>query len=277
MVNAVIGQKKGMRQVWTKLGVRYPVTEVVMKGNVVVRSIAKVDDTNVTERVQIAFGDKKIKNVPQPTAKQLEKAGILPGKRVFKEVETQIELKPGQEIKVEDVFEVGDVVKITGTSKGKGFAGVVKRWGFKGGPRTHGQSDRQRAPGSIGQGTTPGRVYKNKKMPGHSGVQSKTLLTAVILAIDTDKQSVWIKGSLPGSYNGFLTLYKGTDQNLIELNEASLTQLLNIKSQSVSAEEEKSEEVTTEKAEEAKTESVGETTQSTPKEDAPAKAEEAQA
>jgi len=277
MVNAVIGQKKGMRQVWTKLGVRYPVTEVVMKGNVVVRSIGQADDTNDTKRFQIAFGDKKIKNVPQPTAKQLEQAGILPGKRIFKEVETQVELKPGQEIKVEDVFEVGDVIKVTGTSKGKGFAGVVKRWGFKGGPRTHGQSDRQRAPGSIGQGTTPGRVYKNKKMPGHMGVQSKTLLTAVILAIDPEKQTIWIKGSLPGSYNGFLTLYKGTDQNLIELNETSLSQLLDIKPQSAPAEEENAEEAPAENVEEAPAEIVEEATESTPKEDAPAKAEEAQA
>jgi len=277
MVNAVIGQKKGMRQVWTKLGVRYPVTEVVMKGNVVVRSIGQAVDTNDTKRFQIAFGDKKIKNVPQPTAKQLEQAGILPGKRIFKEVETQVELKPGQEIKVEDVFEVGDVIKVTGTSKGKGFAGVVKRWGFKGGPRTHGQSDRQRAPGSIGQGTTPGRVYKNKKMPGHMGVQSKTLLTAVILAIDPEKQTIWIKGSLPGSYNGFLTLYKGTDQNLIELNETSLSQLLDIKPQSVPAEEENAEEAPAENVEEAPAEIVEEATESTPKEDAPAKAEEAQA
>lgn len=243
MVNAVIGQKKGMRQVWTQTGVRLPVTQVVMQGNTVVRTVSQ---TETEQRVQIAFGDKKIKNVPTPTAKQLNQAGIEQGKRIFKEVQAQEELQPGQEIRVEDVFSVGDVVKVTGTTKGRGFAGVVKRHGFAGGPRTHGQSDRQRAPGSIGQGTTPGRVYKNKKMPGHYGTDTETLETCVIVAIDPAQQTLWIKGTLPGSYNGFLTLQKQAAQNMIELNQQSLEELLQIQPQVAEANEAGDEEAATE-------------------------------
>lgn len=225
MVNAVIGQKKGMRQVWTETGVRLPVTEVSVQGNVVVRTISQTEEA---QQVQIAFGDKKLKNLPQPTAKQLAQAGIESGKRAFKEVTASADLTPGQEIKVEEVFAVGDVIKVTGTTKGHGFAGVVKRYGFAGGPKTHGQSDRERAPGAIGQRSTPGRVFKNQRMPGHYGTDTQTLETCVVVAIDTAKQALWIKGTLPGSYNGLLTLQKGTDQNIIALNEQSVRELLQI-------------------------------------------------
>ncbi len=219
MVNALIGQKKGMRQVWTKTGARMPVTEILLQGNVVVRSVVHSEDDI---RVQIGSIDKKMKNIPAPTAKQLEKAGVQGGKRVFKEVQASQEVQPGQEIKIEDVFQVGDVVKISGTTKGKGFAGVVKRYGFAGGPHTHGQSDRERAPGAIGQRSTPGRVFKNQRMPGHMGTDTQTLETCVIVALDTAKQSVWIKGTLPGSFNGLLTLQKTDAQNPIELNQKSI-------------------------------------------------------
>jgi large subunit ribosomal protein L3 len=220
MVNALIGQKKGMRQVWTKTGIRIPVTEIVLKDNVVVRSVTH-SESDV--RVQIGSVTKKMKNIPGPTAAQLAQAGIEKGRRVFKEVlATGEELKPGQVISVESVFQVGDVVKITGTTKGKGFAGVVKRYHAAGGPHTHGQSDRERAVGSIGQRTTPGRVFRNQIMPGHMGTDTQTLSTCVIIAIDTVKQAVWIKGSLPGSVNGLLTLQKTDTQNVIELNPKSI-------------------------------------------------------
>ncbi len=102
----------------------------------------------------------------------------------------------------------GDLIKVTGWSKGKGFAGVVKRWGFKGGPKTHGQSDRLRAPGSIGQTTTPGRVHKGKKMPGHLGNQKTTLLGLLVMDVDNDNKILLVKGLVPGYKKGKLTIKK---------------------------------------------------------------------
>jgi len=116
------------------------------------------------------------------------------------------EYKKGDKIRVDEVFKVGDKVKVTGWSKGKGFTGVVKRWHFKGGPRTHGQSDRERAPGSIGQTTTPGRVYKGKKMAGRAGGKRVTISGLTITNIDQDILEV--KGLVPGPKNGLLIVQK---------------------------------------------------------------------
>lgn len=218
MVKNLLGYKKGMSQVWTESGRRWPVTKLVMSGNVVIRQI---DYPNNENRIQLAFGDKKMKNVPAPTQAQLKKAGLKVGKRFFAETQMQIQadqnsedqsnsknLQPGTKIRVEDVFSPGDFVKVTGRTKGRGFTGVVKRWGFAGGPRTHGQSDRLRAPGSIGAGTTPGRVWKGKKMAGHSGNAQQTLEVCQIVAIDPQTQSLWIKGTIPGAYNSMISLQK---------------------------------------------------------------------
>ena len=115
---------------------------------------------------------------------------------------------PVTAVKVDSIegFKAGDKVKVTGWSKGKGFTGVVKRWGFKGGPRTHGQSDRQRSPGSIGQGTTPGRVYKGKKMAGHSGNVRVTISGLVVMDVEAKEKLLLIKGVLPGPKNGGLVI-----------------------------------------------------------------------
>jgi len=107
-----------------------------------------------------------------------------------------------------DGFEAGDLVKVIGRSKGKGFTGVMKRWGFAGGPRTHGQSDRERAPGSIGQGTTPGRVHKGKKMAGRAGNQRTTIKNLPLLDINKEDKTFLIKGLLPGGRNASLIVFK---------------------------------------------------------------------
>lgn len=109
------------------------------------------------------------------------------------------EKKVGDTIKVADIFIPGDKIKVTGTTKGKGFTGVVKRWGFRGGPKTHGQSDRHRAPGSIGQGTTPGRVFKGKKMAGRSGSSTKTVSGLKVVKVDAEKNELWVGGAVPGA------------------------------------------------------------------------------
>jgi len=123
------------------------------------------------------------------------------GKRL---VVTKIKTEPDQALG--KIFKSGDLVKITGWSKGKGFTGVIKRWGFKGGPRTHGQSDRERAPGSIGQGTDPGRVFLGKKMPGRAG--------GSVFEIDEEKRFLLVTGPVPGPRNGRLIIRKVEKKNV---------------------------------------------------------------
>jgi len=125
------------------------------------------------------------------------------GKRV---VVTRI--KTGPKLKLKEIFKPGDEVKVTGWSKGKGFTGVMKRWGFKGGPRTHGQSDRERAPGSIGQSTRPGRVFPGKKMPGRAGGAKVTVSGLNIFDIDEEKRLLLVAGIVPGPRNGRLIVKK---------------------------------------------------------------------
>lgn len=130
------------------------------------------------------------------------------GKTLLREVRQEEEMENGAEVKVEDILQAGDTVKVTGTSKGKGFAGAVKRYGFKGGPRTHGQSDRERAPGSSGSGTTPGRVYKGKRRAGHMGNEEITHMKLKILEVDGEKRLVTLIGSVPGHRNSMVKLIK---------------------------------------------------------------------
>ena len=117
-------------------------------------------------------------------------------------VVTRVKVDP--KAKLEEIFKAGDKIKVTGWSKGKGFTGAMKRWGFKGGPRTHGQSDRKRAPGSIGQGTDPGRVFPGKKMPGRSGGARVTSRGLSIFKVDDENHLLMIKGLVPGPRNGRL-------------------------------------------------------------------------
>lgn len=129
-------------------------------------------------------------------------------KSIWREVRTDEQIELGKEIKIGDVLKVGDLVKVTGISKGKGTAGPVKRWGFKGGPRTHGQSNRERSPGSSGSTTTPGRVLKGKKRAGHMGVDKISIMGLKVLEVDEASNIVGLIGSVPGNNRGLLTLTK---------------------------------------------------------------------
>lgn len=222
MVDTLLAQKKDMRQVWTTDGRRLVVTRLSLAGNVVARQISGEGEPT---RVQIAFGDKKLHNMNRAQRVPLENAGVSVGKRVFKEANASEAVAAGTALRVEDVFQPGSIIKLTGRSKGMGFAGVVKRHGFAGGPKTHGQSDRQRAPGSIGAGTTPGRVFAGKKMPGRGGNLTITLEQLPIVAVDSVAQCVWVKGTVPGAYNSFLTLHKQDGNVSVSLNEHSQTVL----------------------------------------------------
>jgi len=158
--------------------------------------------------VQIGFLPKKKKHTTKPLLNHFTKADLEP-LRVLKEFkyDNYKELNPGDVLKA-DVFSAGEKVNVSGISKGKGFAGVVKRYKFKGGPKTHGQSDRLRAPGSLGQSSFPSRVYKGLKMAGRMGNSGVTVKYLEILKVEIDKNLIFIKGGVPGPNNGILEIVK---------------------------------------------------------------------
>ncbi len=203
MIHQLLATKRHMMQAWTKSGVRIPVT-VLFADDCTVLGKATQDG-----RILVGSGKKKLKNMHKPQRSQLEKVGISVGFSTVREVRADgedMQIQAGSVLTPSQVFSLGDVVKVTGTSKGSGFTGVVKRHGFKGGPRTHGQADRERAPGSIGAGTTPGRVYKNKRMAGRAGNEQVTVEGLQIVGIDGNQ--IWVKGLIPGAMNSIVTITK---------------------------------------------------------------------
>lgn len=207
MVGALLGTKIGQAQTFTDDGRRIPVTKI-QAGPC---WITHIDTQSGYTNVQLAFGNKK--SISKAVAGHTKKAGVETKPRFLRSIRlldaAQIgELTPGSEIKVGDVFVAGDHIRVTGTSKGKGFAGVVKRHGFKGGPRTHGQSDRERAPGSIGQTTTPGRVYRGKRMAGRMGGEQVTVRGLQVVAVDPETNTLLVKGLVPGAKNSLIVIAK---------------------------------------------------------------------
>lgn len=182
MIATILGVKKEMEARFDTRGRRVPVTKIFAEPNTV---ILKREN-----RAQLGLSTS---------------VGKAPKFR--REVKTEGEVQVGDKVTV-SIFTPGDKVKVTGTTKGRGFTGVVKRWGFAGGPKTHGQSDRHRAPGSIGQTTTPGRVYKGKKMAGHSGNVKKTVIGLEVIETNPTKNLLVVKGSVPGAKNGYLLIEK---------------------------------------------------------------------
>ena len=200
MLQGFLGKKIGMTQIFREDGRVVPVT-VIQAGPCVVTQV-KTKETDGYEAVQLGFGDVKRRNKPE--------SGHLKSSRLsryLREVATDdtSEFEVGQTIGV-DIFEAGEKVDVIGTSKGRGFAGVMKRWNFGGGPRTHGQSDRARAPGSIGGGTTPGKVYKGLKMGGHMGNRRITVKGLEIIEIDTERNLLLVKGGIPGATNSLVQI-----------------------------------------------------------------------
>ncbi len=211
MIQGLIGKKIDQTQTFLEDGRRIPVTEVSVSDNVVLQ--VKTPETDKYTALQLGFGVKK--KPMRARVGHSKKAGVDNVPALVREMawtgEEELP-KAGALITVETVFKPGDIVKVTGTSKGKGFAGTVKRYNFRGGPKTHGQSDRHRAPGSIGQGTTPGRVYKGKKMAGHMGVDSVTVQNLVIVDVDSDNKRLYVLGLVPGHKNAMLVLTRTGEQ-----------------------------------------------------------------
>ncbi|HYD35265.1 MAG TPA: 50S ribosomal protein L3 [Vitreimonas sp.] len=219
MLTTVFATKLGMTQAWTKEGKRMAVTRCKVTPNVVVGTQNPQEKSVVLE---IGYGTKKLKNMNKPLRSQLEKSGFSMGITQVKGVKVALDgetpaPKAGDSITIDQVLQIGDIVKVQGITKGRGFAGAVKRHGFAGGPETHGQSDRVRAVGSIGAGTTPGRVFKGKRMPGHYGVDTKTVTGLVILHIDPTTQEVWLSGPVPGHNQAVVRILKTGQTKQVEL------------------------------------------------------------
>ena len=200
MLQGFLGKKIGMAQLFREDGRVVPVT-VIEAGPCVVTQV-KTKETDGYEAIQLGYGDVKRRNKPE--------AGHLKDSRLsryLREVTTDdtSEFTVGQTIGV-DIFQAGEKIDVIGKSKGRGFAGTMKRWDFGGGPRTHGQSDRARAPGSIGGGTTPGKVYKGLKMSGHMGNRRITVKGLEIVEIDAERNLLMIKGGIPGATNSLVQI-----------------------------------------------------------------------
>lgn len=213
MVEAILGKKLGMTQIFDEKGRVVPVT-VIQAGPCKVTQV-RTKDTDGYEALQIGFEETRRLNKPakghQKTLLRVEENGKYTrdyGLKYLREIKVDsAEHAVGEEIKA-DIFQAGDLVDVTGTSKGKGFAGVMKRHNFRGGPKTHGQSDRMRAPGSIGSGTTPGRVVKGMRMAGHMGSERVTTQNLTVVRVDAEKNLILIKGAVPGGNNGLLMIRK---------------------------------------------------------------------
>jgi len=219
MINTILAEKGKMSQTFVE-GRRVPVTKVVA-GPCVVTQIKK-EDKDGYWAVQLGFGEKRIKNVTKPMQGHLR--GVIKenkAPRFLREIRLESEptFKVGDVINASEIFRVGDIIQVTGTSKGKGFAGVVKRWHFRGGPRTHGQSDRERAPGSIGQTTTPGRVFKGKKMAGRMGGERVTLKNLQVVSVNPETNEIDISGPVPGIPGGLLAIKRLSEGKLEGIQE----------------------------------------------------------
>jgi large subunit ribosomal protein L3 len=202
MANAIFGRKVGMTQVFSAAGEARGVT-VVEAGPCVVVQI-KTQERDGYDAIQLGFGQRKrVNDALKGHMKQLGQFRYLREVRVDDPNQYTI----GQTLGVEQ-FEEGEIVDVVGKSKGKGFAGGVKRYHFHGGPKTHGQSDRHRAPGSIGSGTTPGRVRKGLHMAGHMGDDKVTVKNLRVFDTDTTRNVLLIEGSIPGGSNGLLRIRK---------------------------------------------------------------------
>ena len=221
MLEQVFATKRSMTQAWTKSGKRVAVTCLNVMPNAVIAELPSVAQDR--KHFQVGYGTKKLKNTEKPLRSQLEKGGFSFGVRLVKGVAAAADssLKVGDTVRVEQVLEVGDVVKVQGTTKGRGFAGAMKRHGFSGQPKTHGQSDRWRAVGAIGQRTTPGRVFKGKRMPGHYGVELQTVVGLVVLHINPQTQELWLSGPIPGHLNSTVTITKTGAKKTVELDVKS--------------------------------------------------------
>jgi large subunit ribosomal protein L3 len=206
MITGILGRKIGMTQVFTKDG-RMEAVTAIEAGPCTVTQIKTIAKEGYNA-IQLGFGQAKKLNAPEKG--HLGKLGLFKHLREFR-VDQPPTVEIGHKVDV-SLFQPGDRVDVSGLSKGRGFAGVVKRHHFAGGPKTHGQSDRHRAPGAIGSGTTPGHIVKGLRMAGHMGNQRITVRRLEVVKADPDRNILLVKGAVPGSKNGLLEIKKSKKQ-----------------------------------------------------------------
>jgi large subunit ribosomal protein L3 len=205
MGKKLIGKKLGMTRYFVEDGVSVPVTIIKAGPCVVIQK--KSLEKDGYEAIQVGFETQEEKRINQPLKGHFKAAGDSFFKYLTEiRVDDAEAFEVGQEIK-SDIFEIGDVVQVSGRSKGRGFTGVMKRWGFSGGRKTHG-SRSHRVPGSIGMSATPGRVFKGKKLPGRMGNQRVTIKNLEILDLRPEQDVIALKGSVPGSRNSLVEIVK---------------------------------------------------------------------
>lgn len=206
MAIGIIGRKAGMTRVFTEDGASIPVTVIEATPNRVTQ--VKSEDNDGYRALQVTTGAKRTNLVSKPAAGHFAKAGVEAGKGLWEfrlDGEEGNDLEAGAELNVEQ-FEAGQMVDVTGVSKGKGFAGTVKRHNFRMQDATHGNSLSHRAPGSIGQCQTPGRVFKGKKMAGHMGDETVTTQNLQVVRVDAERNLLLVKGAVPGAAGGTVTV-----------------------------------------------------------------------
>lgn len=205
-MRGLIGKKLGMTLFFDERGQSNPGT-VIEVGPCYITQI-KTDETDGYNAVQVGFGQQKKSKATKAELGHVEKQKLEPFHvlREFRDFEIE-DMKPGDEIKA-DLFSVGETVDVTGVSKGRGFAGVMKRWSFGGGPKTHGQSNKYRMPGSIGHSSDPSRVFKGKRMAGRTGNKRVTVKNLEILKVDPENNILVVKGAIPGAKKGIVLIRK---------------------------------------------------------------------
>ena len=205
-MSGLLGKKIGMTRIFDDTGTMIPVT-VIKAGPCYVTQVKTLENDGYRS-VQIGFDEKKEKNTTKPVLGHL-KSATVPPLRVLKEFSfpEDAEVNLGDTLNV-DLFDPGDEVKISGKSKGRGFAGVMKRHGFSGGQQTHGQSDRERAPGSIGQSSNPSKVFKGIKMGGRMGNKKASVMGLMVVKVDVENNLLFVRGAVPGARNSYVEIYK---------------------------------------------------------------------
>jgi large subunit ribosomal protein L3 len=198
----LVGRKAGMTRVFTEAGESVPVTVIEAPPNRVTQ--VRTQESDGYRGLQVAFGSRKASHLNKALTGHYAKVKVAPGESLVEfrlKAEEGKEFQAGSELKV-DQFAVGQIVDVTGTTTGKGFAGVMKRHNFGGLPASHGVSVSHRSPGSIGQRQTPGRVFKGKRMAGHMGLQRRTIENLEVVRIDTERNLLLIRGAVPGAPGG---------------------------------------------------------------------------
>jgi large subunit ribosomal protein L3 len=204
MKKAFLGKKIGMTQIFTEGGLAIPVTVIETKPCAVVQK--KTVNSDGYDAIKVGYEDVQEKKLNKPDKGQFSKIKVSPRKylREFR-LENVEPFEVGQNIKIDDMFKVGDKIDISGISKGKGFQGTIKRYGQSGGPETHGSMYHRRV-GSMGSNTSPARVFKGKKLPGHMGVDKVTIQNLDIVRVDAERNFLLVKGAVPGPKGGLLVI-----------------------------------------------------------------------